>query len=94
MKTVKCWSPSLAPLVVVNEIIAEANKNKKTAAILLTVIVLSMNYIAQTQQHKLKLLWSSRLGHLWDNSNILLLFDPNGLRITSSKLMFDRCKTL
>ena len=93
MKTVKCWSPSLAPLVVVNEIIAEANKNKKTAAILLTVIVLSMNYIAQTQ-HKLKLLWSSRLGHLRDRSNILLLFDPNGLRITSSKLMFDRCKTL
>ena len=94
MKTVKCWSPSLAPLVVVNEIIAEANKNKKTAAILLTVIVLSMNYIAAQTQHKLKLLWSSRLGHLWDSSNILLLFDPNGLRITSSKLMFDRCKTL
>ena len=40
---------SLSPLVVVNEIIAEANKNKKTAAILLTVIVLSMYYITQTQ---------------------------------------------
>ena len=53
----------------------------------------SMNYIAQAQ-HKLKLLWSSRLGHLRDSSSILLLFDPNGLRITSSKLMFDRCKTL
>lgn len=40
---------ALSPLVVVNEIIAEANKNKKTAAILLTVIVLSMYYITQTQ---------------------------------------------
>ena len=50
MKTVKCWATRLSPLVVVNEIIAEAHKNKKTAAILLTVIVLSMYYI--TQAHR------------------------------------------
>ena len=49
MKTVKCWATRLSPLVVVNEIIAEAHKNKKTAAILLTVIVLSMYYITQAQ---------------------------------------------